>query len=276
MSDGPWWVEPAATMAGIVVAASMVVWQQREASRADLKLKLFEELRKGLDDAAKAITAAGTYAFSAMSNVQLHRTRLGQGQPAAPPISRIPEFIKLHGEAMNRLVAVTYLLEGHDVVSAHFELFRRALGCAHHDAYHAFTPAVQSMYGVLPVDNPNGGTFTPQAEVPAVVNFNNKCKAYWMQMATAGCYIHDVGVEAQNLLLRGLFARQVAARRPIDPKMWVLRTDDPEYLCRLRRFFFEEHPASAQKREIEAEAGRIGSDLTAEAPAPSINMGTLE
>jgi hypothetical protein len=285
LSDGPWWVEPAATCVGIIIGAAGLLWQQRAASRAELKLDLYDKLRVELDQAATAVSAAGMYAFGAIGNVRVQRNLLAAGQPAAPPLNRIPKFIELNGEALNRSVAVIYLLESYEIVSEHFPLFRAALGCAHHDVWPAFHAASQSMYGVLPVDVvvppvPGGVaaqaivTQTPQPSVPAVVNFNEKCDAYWKLMNTLGCYIHDIKIEAQNLLLCGLFRRRVPARRPADPRMWVLRTDDPEYLSRLRRHFLEEHPSAVEAKRVDTETRAAFGPLEG-APDTAIRDETL-
>ena len=263
MSDGPWWVEPTVTGASIVVGALMLVYQQRAASRAELKLRLFNNLTDVLDAAANAVSAGGMYAFGAIANVRVQRSMpTVKERQAAAPINRIPTFIELHSEAMNRVIAVVRTLETYEIVSEHFELFRRALGCTNQDVQAAFHAASQSMYGVLPVVLPTGpGTSTlfPQPNDPAVATFTEKCEAYWKLTNTLGCYIHDIKIEAQNLLLRGLFRRRVPPRRPADPRLWVLRTDDPEYLCRLRKHFFEDHPVAARNRSLEAEALRAAN-----------------
>ena len=75
-------------------------------------------------------------------------------------------------------------------------------------------------------------------------------------------YIHDINVEAQNLLLQGIFNRRVPIRQSSDPRLWVLRTDDEEYLQRLRKYYFEEHRfAIEQKQSEKVEAWMAVSEL---------------
>jgi hypothetical protein len=251
MTDGPWWVDPLVTGASILVGAGMIVWQQRAANQSSLKLKLFEELGTGLSSASEAVSRAGMYAFMVPMHLRIYRDLIAHGQPAAIPTDRFPVFNNLHSKALESVGDLVSLLEAHDIVSEHFALFRQALACAHRDALDAFTAVTPVLVRALPMDLPNVPTpILPPLTEADVVKIGELCNRYWDQMSTISCYIHDIKIEAQNVLLRGLFRRRVPPRDPPDKRVWVLRTDDPDYLARVRRYFFSEHPVAAKGEEL--------------------------
>lgn len=237
MSDGPWWPQPVATALSILAGAATVAWQRRSASQADLKLKLFDKLRDALDAASAAVIASGIYAFAAPDNIRSSREMMAKGVRAAA-INRIPKFNELHFEALNKTTALISTLEGYEIVSAHFELFRRALGCASSDVRNAFTQLTPTLFRTFPVDVPNIlEPHIPAAADADVAELTIGCTKYWEKAQTLSTYIHDIKIEAQNALLGGIFRRRVPPRKPADPRLWVLRTNDPDYLLLVRKYF---------------------------------------
>lgn len=255
-SDGfYWWAQPLATVVSIAVSALMIAWQQKISKVNELKFKLFEELRGSLDEASSAFTKTGITAFGMPGAMRVYRNIKAAGQFAAVPAFRIPAFNELHFEALQQLTALIVLLENYDIVSEHFFLFRRALSCAHSDVSKAFNNLTPALYAALPIDVP--GEAAPRVPHPSpsdLANFSDLCNAYWLSSNAVNGYIHDIRSEAQNVLLGGLFTRRVPPRQPADPRYWVLRTDDLDYLERVTRYFTDEHPAAAASQKMSADA----------------------
>jgi hypothetical protein len=255
-ADGPWWVDPLATVLGIIVGAYMILVQQRRASSAELKLKVFEEIQRGLSAASSAVTSAGIWAFSAPGNVERFFQLLHAQQNPALPRSRTLEFFDLHAKASEATTDLISSLESYGIVSEHFELYRRALACAINDVRDAHTRLVPLLFRVLPFDPPPGmpgNVQMPNSSETDQRAFRAACENYWQMQSTVSNYIHDIKGESQNVLLGGIFKRRVPPRDPPDKTLWVLRTDDSEYLKRVTKWFMEDHPAAARARQLDAE-----------------------
>jgi hypothetical protein len=249
MTDGPWWVDSLATVAGIAIGAWMIVWQQRDSKRSELKLTLFEELRAGLKRASEAASKASMYAFNARMNVLLYRAAIARGEHLLPATCRFPAFMPLHSEACNRIADLQILLEGHDIVSKDFELFRQALGCTASDANDVYMKMVPFLIRTWPIDLP-AGTKVPEASDKDIEMMEKGCLAYWEVLTTITSFVYDISIESQNLLLGGIFRRRASPRTPADPRIWVLRTNDRAYLQKLQKHFFVDHPAAAKQRML--------------------------
>jgi hypothetical protein len=251
MSDAPWWVETSITGVSILVGAGMIMWQQRAANRAEIKRKLFEELRRSLSAANDAASESGGYVFGIPTHVDMAREAQRAGQEAKPPMQRFETLLKFHSTATDKTVELMTVLKGHLIVSPHFELFHQALCCALGDAnatYQKFIPAVARMIPFAADDD--GKHPYPKYEDAQVAELRQRAMDYWESMNTLSVYIEDILGEAQGLLLADTFKGKVKPRQPADLKLWVLKTDDAPYLEKLRKFFFEQHPAAALHREL--------------------------
>ena len=49
-------------------------------------------------------------------------------------------------------------------------------------------------------------------------------------------FLYDIQVETQNILLGGLFERKLEVRRPVDPEVLVLTSQDSRELAKVRLF----------------------------------------
>ena len=254
--DGPWWADPLATMVGIIVGAYMIFVQQRHASRAELKLQLFEKLQTDLSAASSAQLSAGMWAFSAPRNLDLYLKMVSNGQKPALPQSDTRHFYELNREAGEQVSDLVILLEGYDIVSEHFELYRMALVCTARELNDAFTAMIPLLHRTLPLYPPPGTLgqpIMPQSSDAEREAFRAACERYWALSSNISSFIHDIKIEAQNVLLGGIFTRRVPPRDPPDKTQWVLRTDDPEHLEKLKKWFMEDHPVAKHAKQLDAE-----------------------
>jgi hypothetical protein len=125
--------------------------------------------------------------------------------------------------------------EGWAIAVQDLAIFNSALSAAAHDAFEAFTPLFSSALEMLPMDNPdhesNGApaVFLRAAPTPeAIAKVRELVATYERGLADLQCYVFDLVVESQNVLLVGLFARAVPARVPRDPshKVVTARLED--------------------------------------------------
>lgn len=217
----------------------MLVWQQRAASRAELNLRLFEELQKVLTAASDVTSRTAVQAHDIPANVRLYHYFLGKGRTI--PFPTRSTFDELSDDALTRLAAVRLMLEAHDIVSEHFDLFRRALGRAQQDVTSAYVELEPLLYQMLSKDI--GATTVAPPSHAEFEELTDKCDRYWKAMSTVSSYLEDIKIEIQNVLLGSIFSRRVHPRRgSVGAGTWVLRTDDPAYVDSLREHFFEDRP----------------------------------
>ena len=249
MSIAPWWLEPLATAASIIVGASMIVWQQRTSARTEIKRKLFEELRVSLGAANDAVSESGGYVFGIPSHVDLARSQQKAGQPGRTPLHRFEKMLDLQRVATNKTVEAMTVLSSHRIVCPHFELFRQALACALEDTINSHQALIPAVGHMIPFDEKADGSLPYNVYTDAQASeLRQRAMAYWETANVLTSYIEDILTEAQNVLLLGTFKSRVAPRQPADPRYWVLRTRDKAYLEKLRGHFFEQHPAALRHR----------------------------
>lgn len=243
------WIEPVLTSLSILVGAGIIIWQQRAANQAELKLKLFEELRIGLNGASTAVTTVGMFAMTAPLHIDAFQKQRGAGLSPGVPTMRVAKLMELHEKAVRQTLELTVLIEAHEIVSEHFELFRHALVCAMRDVGDAYAELLPITFFAYPADLPAAADpFVPVLTPTQFAKLKKHSDMYWEAMSEIGCYVHDIQVEAQNVLLGGMFSRRVPSRKPTDPLYRVLRTDDAETTKELRKYFMEDHPAAALAR----------------------------
>ena len=260
----------ALTVIGIVGAAFTVVWQlgrqhrsslllQRDNVRAELKLRLHEQLVQKVRKLSDANVKAAMYAYMIPFNVENFQRQLAQGFNPSPIKERAPEFSRLHAEASNALSELIQEFEAWSIAFPGLEVFQVALNVANHDAREACTSLFTAFVKVLPMDPPeNAPPNMPRPPIPNPISsdeyiyLKQLVDDYKGAMDDIGCYIHDLTIESQNNLLSDLFERRVPPRQPIDPRCKVITTDS-EKARQLLRYFENETPWGKVKKTTEAD-----------------------
>ena len=243
---------------GIIVSARIIIWQvgrqsrislqlQKENSRENLKLQIYEVIKKHMESVSDAVVDAGIYTFAVPSAFSNHQFMLEQGISASPIAKRASVFLEYDSKLHNSVTSLSRTLEGYEIVNPHLRIFRIALSSALHDLRNASAALYPELLRFLPIDVPEDriqevGTRIVERQLPNEVQFANIEKLVNQYKATAddiGCYIHDLKVEAQNLFLGDLFGNRLPRRQPMDSKHKVITTDSRS-LQELERYFEEE------------------------------------
>ena len=258
----------ALTVIGIVGAAVTVVWQlgrqhrsslllQRDNARAELKLRLHEQLVQKIRRLSHANVEAAMYAYMIPFNVENFQRQLAQGYFPTPIEARAPEFSRLNAEANNALIELIQEFEAWSIAFPGLEVFQVALNVANHDAREAFASLFSVLLGVLPRDPlENASPNTSRHLVPNLISSDEHAQLkklvnhYKEAMDDIGGYIHDLTIESQNNLLSDLFDHRVPLRQPIDPRYKVISTDS-ETKKQLLHYFENETPWGIAKRATE-------------------------
>lgn len=252
------WLQPLATFTGIVVAASMVMWQQRATARANLKLKLFETLRSQFDSASDKCGNVSVRALRFADDMESFPQRHQSGMKPENPRTTIESMIAQNAAMRHSVADLMILLEAHDIVSEHFQFYCRVLACACDDVSRAWEKLFHFIMTRLPIyvpEIPETHRLLTELELH---DLKALADAYRREVYTVQLYISDIQKETQNLLLGGLFrkwfiSRKATRRVPADPRFIVISTD-AKSLPHLRKIFMENHPAIRRAKTLENEA----------------------
>jgi hypothetical protein len=221
------------TIFGLICGAIGIAWQlarqhrstlqlQRENAREKLKLQIYETLVQKMRRLSHAKSTVAVYADMIPFNVEI----------LPPPTERAAEFSRLHYEWNGALVELIEEFEAWSIAFPGLQVFQDALNSAHHDAVEAYTPLFSYLLRGLPLDPP--------------------VESYKRAMDDVGSYIHDLTIEAQNVLLAGLFESRVPRRQPLDPRYKVITTE-PDKAAELLRYFNSETSWGKAKAVAEAQ-----------------------
>jgi hypothetical protein len=238
----PWWVQPAVTFVGILVAATMVRWQQRATARANMKLKLFETLRASFDTASDSCVHATTSVrFIVDATYALCRSPLDSSALQRLK-NTVDTFIDANGKVGRSAADLLIVLEQHDIVSEHFLIFRKVIRYTTWDVQRGFDLC-----------------FGEMTQLPSDPEKLREAATYYCdETRRLADFISDIQIETQNLLVSRLFRegfrwRVADRRKPADSRHIVIRTDLPDVVATLSRHF-EAHPAAQYFAALSREA----------------------
>ena len=277
-TEASWWklVDPLITLAGIVLAAWLIIWQmgrqhrdslalQKENSRAEIRTKIYAELQAQVSIASAAELVASSYVRMIPLSLINYRdqVRMGIVNAAGPPIvrERVAEFASLNNEMSNEVIGLISIFENYSIAVPEFEVFQHALNSAMHDVRKAFSALHSVLLVRLPVnlrqhlpaefqDIPNADHVPAPPNDEELAEVQQLLDAYISSADDIGSYLSDLVVESQNTLLKDLYPdRQVPIREPIDPRLKVITSANSE---ELRRYFRDETPWGHSCQEAEA------------------------
>lgn len=263
----PW--ESIINLVGIVVGASLIVWQmnrqhksnfelQKTNHKDSIRLQLYEQIALDIGDAMKKYRDAHvvtTQAYMQYRNCLIvsmfKRIRVSYNELSDA------QFAFLH--------SITHLmckLEEYEIIDSNLSIFRLAFTSAHYNVQEAFFAFQRLIFDYMRFDLPSDrqeemGTDVLHPKAPSEDDLDQIEKAYNVYEAAvieAYCYISDLSREAQNTLLGGLFDKCIPPRKPKDKNLVVVTTD-PSEREKLRKYFEDDSPFGINHKKILAEHG---------------------
>lgn len=269
-------VDPAIILLGIVIAAWMIIWQmgrqhrsslelQKESARAEMRSKIYRELQGKITIAMQAELAASGFVRMIPFDFENYRNqaRMGIQNVVGRPIVQKTsvEFMNLNGAMADAVIELIITFENYEIAAPEFGVFRDALSSATHDARTAFSALHTTLLPHLPVEMrnhlpeefrnaPNIDYVPPPPNDKQLAEIQRVVDPFMQATEDIGCYLHDLRVESQNVLLKDIYPNtQVPLRKPIDPTYKVITSENSD---ELKRYFREETPWGRSNREAEA------------------------
>lgn len=270
------WVGNALTAIGMIVSVGILLFQlgkqhrsslklQRSNAREALKLQVYQSLLTKAQAFAEAESDASSYANSIVWEFRSASWAESAGLPRAISRLRAPELAKRHFAASSALVELIAEIENWEIAFPAAEVFRLAFSSASYDIENAFHPLFQEAVRLLPAELADGTLFSPPPASPDQIGkLEALVSNYTARRGDLRMYTHDLGVEAQNLLLQKLFKRRTAVRKPIDPGIKVITARNSEALIQ----YFKTETASGRAWAEADESVR--KSLLAEGTQPDV------
>jgi hypothetical protein len=223
--------------------AILVMWYQLQKQREMQKENHLTQIRR---DIYKEITDRMEHSSPSGISVTLDlllgllakaREKKEQTGNYLPPPMRVETIANDFKRVQSRLFGVSGAVEKYEIVGENQPLFRRALVAKISEMSNAFMPILFVLPYVLLSDE--GITDPDKLLVVAddeLGEFKKKIKQFQNVASDVDGFLYDIQVEAQNILLGGLFERKLEVRRPLDPEAMVLTSQDTKQLAKIRAF----------------------------------------
>jgi hypothetical protein len=251
VSTGPWWLPHFVTLLGVFIAAVMIVYQLgrqhanesarlNENFKGQLKLQIYQEFSQRLSSASSAVGATGLHAMFSQTNMATYAWRVEQGMNPKPIANRAMDLADKNHTAATEATEVIFLVEKYHIVHPDLDIFKTAISSALHDLHATFHALFDFMVCHLPVGAQTsiGSTLlnVKPLDTEELEALRKLARAYQNAAMELNCYLMDMRVELQKLLLGHLFPSIAPLRRPVDPANKVI-TLDPASVTSLHHHF---------------------------------------
>lgn len=242
-ADCYWWVEPVVNFLAIVVGACLVVYQmkrqhhsglavQQKQSQNQLKLEVYEKIASQIDEAQDKLISLYSEISSLPSKIEFYWKMKEEWKIDPAPIQVTGNVLIEKKTTSHTIVTkLIFTLEKYEAALFDLENFYLAFRLQGNVLDETFRAFLLSILPFLPSEVPSekasklgSPITTPQKPNPdEFKNLKDKATDYRDSALDLVAYIKDLGIEAQNHLVGGLFSKSIPARMPNDPNCIVIR-----------------------------------------------------
>ena len=227
---------------GFAVAIGVVWYQlqkQRQMQRENHLTQIRREIYKEITDRMEHASPSGISITLDLLLGLLAKSRQRKEQTGSylPPPMRAESITNDYKGVQSRLFGVSGAVEKYEIVGENQPLFRRALVAKIREMSDAFMPILFVLPHVLLSDEgiTDPGNLLVMTEDESK-EFQTSIERFKDVAADIDGFLYDIQVETQNILLGGLFERKLEVRRPVDPEVLVLTSQDSRELAKVRLF----------------------------------------
>ena len=236
----------AATVVGVVVAAIMIVWQQRDSARTQVVLDRYEKARSALAIAQENVGNFSSFLHFMPIDLGLQLRLIEGGQRAMPIKARFPEYQRLWNDSGMAVAEVLNCVGACEMLVPDAKLLREALACAHDDVYQLATELVPLLVAALPIDYENTVANPGPMPEPLRTQVMGLAAQLHDRLFDLQNYLGDTDVDLSGRLVGNLFGAVPPRRVPPDTRLLVLSTDARD-VKRVRNWV-KQHPCSRRYR----------------------------
>lgn len=227
---------------GFAVAIGVAWYQlqkQRQMQRENHLTQIRREIYKEITDRMEHSSPSGISITLDLLLGLLAKSRQRKEQTGSylPPPLRVESITNDYKGVQSRLFGVSGAVEKYEIVGENQPLFRRALVAKIREMSDAFMPILFVLPHVLLSDE---GVTDPVNLLVMTDDDSRELRTriehFKNVAADIDGFLYDIQVETQNILLGGLFERKLEVRRPLDPEVLVLTSQDSRELEKVRLF----------------------------------------
>lgn len=269
LNEASWRLERLIDLIGIIVGIGVIIFQMSRQHRSNLllqknnfkeklHLEIYQGLIKGIEDTSNILSNVSAKSSNIPISLEIYCSQAASGIKPTPPRYRALDFSEAHHALIKTVAKLFHLFERYTIAVPNFRIFQIGLNSAIHDANEAYQPFFQKIRDYLPIDlqESDRKPVSPPVIIPAIPNDEelkhifDLGQKYNNTLVVIVGFLHDLTVEAQNILLGGLFENRVPLRQPLDPNVVVITTDK-ESMEKLEIYFNEETAWGKNKKQIE-------------------------
>jgi len=253
------YIESGITILGFLVTFSIVLFQinrqhksnlklQRQHFKNQIKLQIFKEIDERITVTTNTYVKLSSQVHLVVTTIDNNIFLKKEGVIPKPLLERSYDYIDYHSSFSKSVLELIYILEKYVITDRIFEIFNIALQSSSYELEKTFQPLHKSLLKFLPVDVPQEkqqslGTnvIIPQKVSDLdLVEFKNHLDSYNNKLHDLFCYLHDLKVEAQNILLGGIFDNKVSPRKSKDKKIIIVAKESNRTIEQLEKHFMYE------------------------------------
>ncbi len=219
------------------------------------QIRTYEEILKPINEALDQSSTYMALLNGFASQVSLNYMAQQEGYSPTDLKRRPEDYIHKHHEYLKSLVRLMKSLESILIIDPKLKIFITAISSVHWDISECRDQISQDTYSYLVKDlvgkngeniqvPPESVTLEEKERIAKVVTDMNEI------MIDGTCYIMDLQIELQNLLLGEVYGgKKLKHREPVDPKKIAISLENYDAL---KRHFKENHPLGQEQDRLVA------------------------
>jgi hypothetical protein len=221
------------------VEAQRAIDASRNSEMMKLKLRIYEnEVVPTVERTVDAEVALASFIRLFITALKTHKSLVDAGVPAATPVARVPELIRLKASFDRETIVIVTFTERWLIIDPRVEIFRIGINAALHDVREEWGAYFDVVMRAMPVELPTGLHWSPPT-FEQLVGIEAASNELIDRLGSITAYAYDFQTEMQNILVGPLFGNIVPRRQPIDPRHVVISLENEALLTR----YFQEDTA---------------------------------
>lgn len=247
------------TVVGFIVGFGIICFQlnkqhqnsirlHKQQFKAKIQQEIFDDISDGIYQSTNAYVNISSKLLSVAQKIDTNLFLRKEGINPKPISDRIHDFIDLHHSFGKSIVELIFILEKYVITDRIFELFSMALQSSSYDLEKYYQNVNDSLMKFLPVDvSENEQLKLGVSFIEPKQKSDNELKElkeaisnYNENLINIICYIYDLKIEAQNILLSEIFGNSVSPRKSNDREYVVVSKSTTRSLDDLEYYFMHE------------------------------------
>lgn len=221
---------------------------QKQQFKAKVQQEIFNEISNGISQATNAYVKITSKLFAIKQKIDTQIFLKSEGVNQKPLSERTNDYIDYHHSFSNSIIELIFILEKYVITDRIFEIFNMALQSSSYDLGKSFQKVQETLINILPIDVSEEkkkelgvDIIQPKRNIEIESKkLETATHNYDQKALDITCYLHDLKVEAQNILLGEIFEKNVVPRKSNDRDYVVVSKSTTRSLDEIEHYFMHE------------------------------------